>query len=166
MNDRVMWRLLWLCAGVTVAAGVGLSARTAGRLEGHRAKLDRKVEVLAQATALANTLRRYEGAKALYAQLPPGPTAPLDALIEEAGFDRDKLEIRVSREPCVPGWSIRHEEIALGDVALSEVMRFVFRAEQRRPPRLLTSCVIKASPHGEGRGQVVLRLSGPVRSGD
>jgi len=158
MNETRFTGSLWIAAGIALAAGLALTARTAGRLGEARERLDRKIEEVAAIRAIEERAAPYRAAQEAFARLAPPPGGELPELIARE-FDPHKPDDAPEfRRESAPGWAIRQREIVFSDVPFEKVGRFLQAAESLRPPWRLVKGMLRPSAGTAGAGQCVLLL--------
>jgi hypothetical protein len=128
-------------------------ARTAGALDADSAALAR----LRQAGA---ALKAGAAMQEAFEELPGGRLMDLAAVFSKNGFLPPPDERRQSGADLAPGWAVRREELAFRDAPVAAALQSCEAAESLRPPWRLTRLVVRASPQGKGRGQVLMSFEG------
>lgn len=142
-----------IAAAVLTAFAVRYCARAARALDADAAALER----LRQAGA---TLEAHTAMQRTFEELPAGNLMDLAEVFSKNGFLPPPDERRQSGADLTRGWTVHREELAFRDAPVAAALRSCEAAESLRPPWRLTRLVVRASPQGKGRGQVLLSFEG------
>ena len=107
MNDGMTRRVIWVCAVVALAAGVGLTIVTLAGMRGDRNRIDRKVRDVERLREFQMSFKRCQTARKMFEQLKANHAASLDGLAAEALEGHKPEDTREGRRDLVPGWVAR-----------------------------------------------------------
>jgi len=157
MSDGKLKRVLWPAAAIVLGIGVVMTIQAVRRMDAISLRFEKKLRNLDRLRSLQRELDRYVSAQRAFERLPAKRPVAVERLLEDSlpGWKAD--DVRKFRRESVSGWVVRQEEIVFGEIPLSKLMEFVYKAEMQRPPWRLIRCDIKASSRA-GTGRVVLLL--------
>lgn len=145
-------------AAVACAAGIFLTSDSIIQAPQFADVMKRKYADLDRLLALQRNRSRDIAAIDAFSQLPSKTPAPLADLANSAlPGSRPAIHQRETR-PAAAGWSVRSVEVSFDSVKLSDLARFLAKAEEARPPWRLAefnATALEQSP-GSARISVVL----------
>ena len=156
MSNGSNIRLMWICAAVSLIAGIGLSVDAIGELRSDRARLRTKLAQLDELRRMERQIARYRAAYREFEALQDKRPVPMAGLLKKHVDGRSPEDSRSTRQSSARGWTLRRQEVAFGEVSLDKVMELVHEAESGRPPWRLTRCIVRASSGVAGKGKVDL----------
>ena len=157
MDERLRTPLLWSVCGVVFLVGSVLALVSLERVNAASERIQAGLADLSALRGIERDMAPYEQAHLEYEKLPAGgDPVSLAPLLKECLPGISVLDPRESRTAIAAGWTLLQKEVNLRDAPLAGVMEFVSRAENSNPPWRLARCVVRASPKGPGRGQVLL----------
>ena len=149
-------RLVWIFAAVALAAGILLSAGAVGEMRAGRVKLGGKLAELEELRRMEREIVRHRAAHRAFGGLAAKRPVAMADLLKRHMEGVTVEDSRSTRQNTAPGWTIRRQELAFGEVSMDKVMELVQDAESGRPPWRLTRCIVRAAPGAGGRGKVDL----------
>ncbi|MBI2437400.1 MAG: hypothetical protein HYV36_01100 [Lentisphaerae bacterium] len=150
--------ILQTCALLIFLAGLLASISALRQNAITRARLQGKLETLAQLSIIKQTHDRHQRSRQAFEAL--SNTVPVAlATLAGATITSAAPEIR-ERETrsLVSGWTLRQAEVVFNEVDLSKVSGFLQAAENQRPPWRLVECALSSSRQADGLGRAVLIL--------
>lgn len=156
MTDNSSIRFMRICAAGALVAGVFLSIGARHDLERGRVKLRRKLAELEELRGMERRIVRYRGAYKAFGGLSVKRPAAMGDLLKRHMAGHAAEDSRSTRQNLVPGWTVRRQEMGLGEVSMDKVMALVHDAESGRPPWRLTRCIVRATSGGAGKARVDL----------
>jgi len=156
MKDDPTIRLMWICGGVLLAIGAVLCMSTLDSLRADGATLRARLSELEELRGMERHASRYRGAYRKFDGLSARRPVAMATLLKKHMGGQPVEDSRSTRQSLVRGWTVRRQEMALGEVSMDKVMALVHDAESGRPPWRLTRCIVRASPGGGGKAKVDL----------
>ncbi len=151
-------KVLYGCAALAFAAGLGLTALTAREAGAQLRAAQKRAAVRAELQAVRRDADRYHAAVGLFEALSNSAPASLAGLaaaaVTNAAPDLRELESRALDR----GWTLRRVEVIFNELQLDQLPAFLGSAEAQRPPWRLAECAVTASSRADGYGRAVLIL--------
>lgn len=156
MNERVIRQIIWIGAVTVLIVGAMSVIRTIRQVDTVSLTFETKLRDLEKLKTMDRENARYDAARRSFERLTDRRPVSLPGLLKDTLPGHKAGDIREIRREFIPGWIVRHKEIAFSEVPLDGLMRFVHKAENSKPPWRLVKCVVRASTRSRGAGNVVL----------
>jgi hypothetical protein len=143
-------------AALVLAAGILVCLRTASRLAAAAPVLRGRRQALRTLHDLHDLRAPYLAARRAYAELQPPQPPAFEDLLRVCLPELKPDDVRQGIEQGPDGWQRRRKDVTFRHAEVGPVLAFAARAEQTRPPWILTRCSIRSAPHAPGTGQVAL----------
>jgi len=137
--------LLWSTAGLSLLAGLLLTARSLGGLGRTTEILAKKADDARELAGLRERAARHQALLKAYAQYPTTP-AGFEAL-ERTTLPGQAMRILTTDvSPSVPGWTTRKVSVEINDIAGADLGRLLDAGAAATPPWTLLECTLFAAP--------------------
>ncbi len=151
----------WLTPGVALAVfAAGLLATASAMRYQHRLRdrLERRGDTLRALESIRQVRDRHREAQRAFEALPQ--TIPADPAVLAAGTLTNTVpEFRpLESQPLAGGWARYRTEAVFGDVALTDLVRFLAAVETGRPPWRMVEGDLSASDRADGHVRAVVVL--------
>ena len=145
-------------AAIACVVGIFMTADSVLRAPQSTDVMKRKYADLDRLLALQRDRSRDLAAVDAFNQLPAKAPAPLADLANAVlPGNRPTIRQRETR-PAAAGWSVRSTEVSFDSVKLSDIARFLAKAEESRPPWRLVEFSATASEQSPASARVTVLL--------
>jgi hypothetical protein len=137
--------ILWSAAGLSLLAGLLLTARSLGGLDRTLEILSRKAADAGELAGLRKQAVRHQALLEATTRYPDTPQG-LETLARATLPGQAMRILTTDLSPSVPGWTARKVSVEFNDIAGSDLGRLLDAGAAATPPWTLLECTLLASP--------------------